>query len=227
MHYLLAGTQIRLTYLQDRRALAAIDWPSIFDDMADVGAPPGNGRWCDLSGLTHVVLASDRASCRYVGVLGLTEQRVSREPWLLIDHVMIGPAESGGLLPYAMLAHALARIVCLDGKPIAVAASRTNREVLSGLSLSIRSAALHPPAKGNVVALRTATLARSLGTANTVLDLRHISEASLLRDLRGLHGMRPDRLRSLSALRQPMAKSARSGGATPRPRKATRTDMTG
>jgi hypothetical protein len=227
MHHFLAGTHIRLTYLQDRRALAGIDWPAVFDDLADAGTPLNHWRWCDLNGLTHVVLATDRDTGQYAGVLGLAERVTALEPWLLIENVLARPGESSATLPCAMLANALARIVCLDGKPIAIAASRANRKALCGLSLNIRSAALYPPAGGNVVALQSAKLGRQIGLGHTVLDLRPVSEVSLLRDLRGLHGIRPDRLKSLSALRPPMAKPARTGGATRRPRKATPTGRTG
>jgi hypothetical protein len=216
---------MKLTYLQDHRALAAIDWPTVFDDLADAGTPLNRWRWCDLDGLTHVVLAADRDTGRYSGVLGITERSPAAQPWLLIENVMVRPSESGGALPCAMLAHALARIVCLDGKPVAVACTRAHREALRGLGLNIRSALLDPPADGNVVTLKTAKFRRSLGVDHTVLDLRAVSELSLLRDLRGLHGIRPERLKTLAKLRLPMVKQARSGGATRRPRKATRTGL--
>jgi hypothetical protein len=227
MHHLLAGTHIRLTYLQDRRALRAIDWPGVFDDLVDAGTKLNNWRWCDLDGLTHVVLATDRETGQHAGVLGLTEQKTAPEPWLMIENVLVRPKELDGPLPCAMLAHALARIVCLDGKPSAMASPRASRNSLYDLGWHISAAAMHPPADGNVVALEAARLGRSLGLGHAVLDLRPVSEVSLLRDLRGLHGIRPDRLKSLSALRPPTAKPARSGGATRRPRKATRTDRTG
>ena len=127
MHHFLAGTHIRLTYLQDRRALAGIDWPAVFDDLVEAGTPLSRWRWCDLDGLTHVVLATDRDSGRYAGVLGLTERTTSLEPWLNIESVMVRPGDNGDTLACAMLAHALARVVCLDGKPAAVAGSRADR----------------------------------------------------------------------------------------------------
>jgi hypothetical protein len=227
MHHFLTGTQVKLTYLQDRRALAGIDWPTVFDDLMDAGVPLNRWRWCDLEALTHVILATERQTGRHIGVLGLSERTTAREPWLLVENVMVRPADSQGPLPRAMLAHALVRVVCLDGKPIAIAASRTNRDALCGLRQSIRSAALYPPAEDNIVSLDAAKLGRQIGAGHTVLDLRPVSEASLLRDLRGLHGIGPGRLRSLAALRSTMAKPARSGGATRRPRKATPTGRTG
>jgi hypothetical protein len=229
MDHFLAKTQIRLTYLQDRRALADIDWPAVLDDLADAGLPLHQWRWCDLDGLTHVVLATDRDTRRYVGVLGLTEKATAPESWLRVETVMVRPHDSSAL-SCAMLAHVLARVVCLDGKPIAIAGSRAFREALSSLSLKIRAGRLYPPTGTNVAVLETARLGRGIGVGHTVLDLRSVSEAMLLRDLRGLHGIRPERLKSLVAQRpskQPKAKSARSGGATRRPRKATRTGRTG
>ena len=229
MDHFLAKTQIRLTYLQDRRALADINWPSVFDDLADAGLPLHQWRWCDLDGFTHVVLATDRDTKQYVGVLGLTEKTTAQEPWLQVETVIVRPNESSAL-SCAMLAHVLARVVCLDGKPAAIAGSRAFREALCALSLKIRAAGLYPPTGTNVVALETARLGRGIGVGHTVLDLRSISEAVLLRDLRGLHGIRPERLKSLVAQRPskpPKTKLARSGGATRRPRKATRTGRTG
>src|SRR5580698_7137356 len=76
MHYLLAGTQIKLIYLQDRRALREIDWPAVFDDLTEAGLPFSRWQWCDLGALTHVVLAIDRTSGRHAGVLGLIERTV-------------------------------------------------------------------------------------------------------------------------------------------------------
>jgi hypothetical protein len=229
MDHFLAKTQIRLTYLQDRRALAEIDWRAVFDDMADAGLPLHQWRWCDLDGLTHVVLASDRDTRRHVGVLGLTEKVTAPGSWLQMETVMVRPND-GSALSCAMLAHVLARVVCLDGKPVAIAGSRAFRDALCALGLNIRAAVLYPPTGSNVVALETAKLGRGIGVGHTVLDLRSISEAMLLRDLRGLHGIRPERLKSLVAQRpskSPKAKPARSGGATRRPRKATRTGRTG
>ena len=210
-------------------ALADINWPSVFDDLADAGLPLHQWRWCDLDGFTHVVLATDRDTKQYVGVLGLTEKTAAQEPWLQVETVIVRPNESSPL-SCAMLAHVLARVVCLDGKPAAIAGSRAFREALCTFSLKIRAAGLYPPAGTNVVALETARLGRGIGVGHTVLDLRSISEAVLLRDLRGLHGIRPERLKSLVAQRPskpPKTKLARSGGATRRPRKATRTGRTG
>jgi hypothetical protein len=229
MDHFLAKTHIRLTYLQDRRALAGIDWPTVFDDLADSGTPLSSWRWCDLDGLTHVVLAMDRDTGQFAGVLGLIEKTMAPEPWLQVETVVVRPTASSGL-PCAMLAHVLARIVCLDGKPTAIAGSRSSREVLCDLSLSLRTAALYPPVDGDVVALEAARLGHRIGAGHTVLDLRTVSEAVLFRDLRGLHGIRQDRLRSLVAQRpakRPRVKPARSGGATRRPRKATHTGRIG
>ena len=74
MNYLLAGSPIKLTYLQDRRALGAIDWPAVFDDLTDAGLPLSHWQWCDVDALTHVVLAVDRITGRYAGVLGMIER---------------------------------------------------------------------------------------------------------------------------------------------------------
>jgi hypothetical protein len=226
MHYLLAGSQIRLSYLQDRRALREIDWPAVFDDLSDAGLPVSRWQWCDLDRLTHVVLAIDRTTNRYAGVLGLTERATPPEPWLMIELALVRPKESGGTLPRAMLAHVLARIVCLDGKPLAMAASHAGRSTLSELSENIRSATLHPPVAGNVIAFRAASLARNIGVGRTVLDLQAVSEVSLLRDLRGLHGIRPERSK-FGLSERSMARLARNAAAMRRPRKATRTGRTG
>jgi hypothetical protein len=144
---------------------------------------------------------------------------------LLVEFIMVRPNE-GGTLPRAMLAHVLARIVCLDGKPAAIAAAPANQTVLRDLGLNIRSAALHPPTEGNVIVFRAAWLARQIGGGRTMLDLRPVAELSLLRDLRGLHGVRPER-RHLAADQAFMEKPARSGGATRRPRNTTRTGRSG
>jgi hypothetical protein len=225
MHYLLAGSQIKLTYLQDRRALRAIDWPGVFDDLTDAGLPLSRCQWCDLDALTHVVLAVDRTTLRYAGVLGLTE-RATPDPWLMIELALVRPDESDGTLARAMLAHVLARIVCLDGKPLAMVAAQAGRSTLGELGQNIRSASLYPPADGNVIALRAASFARQIGIGRLVLDLQAVSEASLLRDLRGLHGIRAMGKKPALSERT-MARLARNAAATRRPRKATRTGRIG
>ncbi len=226
MQHLLAGSGIKLTYLQDRRALRQIDWPAVFDDLTDASPSPCHWRWCDLDGLTHVVLATDPGSGRYAGVLGITERATPLEPWLLVELALVRPRDSGGTLPCAMLAHVLARVVCLDGKPVALAASRANQAALRDLSLNIPAAALHPPVEGNVIAMRAARLARQIGGGRTVLDLRPVSEISLLRDLRRIHGVGRKPLKSLAA--EALTERPASGaGATRRPRTTTHTGRTG
>ncbi len=228
MHHYLAGSRIKLTYLQDRRALAGIEWPDILDDLTDTEAPPWAFRWSDLAALTHVVLATDCDSGRYVGVLGLIERSTPLEPWLLIETAMVRPGEKGATLLRAMLAHVLVRITCLDGKPAALAAPRGERSVepvLRDLGLNTRMSEVYPPEEGNVINLRAASLARRIGTGGVLLDLRPVAEASLLRDLCGLHGSRPVRLKQLRVPRavapKPKRKPASGALATRRPRKAT------
>ena len=234
MQHLLAGSKIKLTYLQDRRALTQINWPAVFDDLTEAGAPmrrpTSHWQWCDLSSLSHVVLATDRETDRHAGVLGLTERATPLEPWLQVEFAIERPGDSGSSLTRAMLAHVLARIVCLDGKPAAIASARCNQAALHDLSPHLRYTALYPPDGGpggsNVIELRTARLARQIGGGRTVLDLRPVSEAILLRDLRRLHGVRPERLK-LHVAEAIMEKPARPGGATRRPRKTTRTGRSG
>jgi hypothetical protein len=228
MHHVLARSQITLTYLQDRRALAGIDWPAVLDDLIDAGAPPGTCRWRDLDGLTHVVLAVDRVTGRYAGLLGLIERTTPPERWLMIEAAMVRPGEKGVILRRAMLAHVLARIVCLDGKPAALTAPNGDRSIepaLRDLGLNIRSSEQHPPADGNVIAFDTAALARRIGNVGVLLDLRRTSEGHLLRDLRAMHD---DRVKPRTGpVRRVTAKPARPGGATRRPKKATRTGRIG
>jgi hypothetical protein len=225
MQHLLAGSGIKLTYLQDRRALTQINWSVVFDDLTAAGTP-ANWQWCDLNDLSHVVLATDRVTDRHVGVLGLTERATPLEPWLQLEFAIVRPGDSGRTLTRAMLAHVLARIVCLDGKPAAIATSRANQTALHDLSPHLRHTALHPPGSGNVIELRTARLGHQIGGGRTVLDLRPASELILLRDLRKLHGVRPERLK-LHVSDSVMEKPARLGGATRRPRKTTRTGRNG
>jgi hypothetical protein len=226
MHHYLAGSGIRLTYLQDHRALAGLDWPMILEDLIDAGAPSNACRWSDLGGLTHVVLATDRTSGGHVGMLGLIERTTSIEPWLLIEAATVRPGETGVTLLRSMLAHVLARIVCLDGKPAALAAhagARSIEPALRDLGFNIRQSELYPPTDGNVIVFKTASLARRIGTGGTLVDLRPAAEGSLLRDLRDMHGGRPDRLK----IRRIRVKPAKSGTATRRPKKATRTGRNG
>jgi hypothetical protein len=220
MEHLLAGSRIRLTYLQDRRALAKINWPGVYEDLADAGTLMNYSRWCDLDALTHVVLATDRMTGRYAGVLGVTRRTTAEEPWLLVEIALARPGETDTMLSRALLAHILVRIVCLDGKPVAIAAPRVSQGGMLDLYQSIQSAVLHPPLEGNVISLQAGRLGREIGAGALVLDLRRVSEASLLRDMRELHGLRPGR----SVV---TGKQARSVGATRRPRKATHTGRTG
>jgi hypothetical protein len=222
MEHLLAGSRIRLTYLQDRRALSKINWPNVYEDLADAGTIMNYSRWCELDALTHVVLATDRMTGRYAGVLGVTRRTTAGEPWLLVEVALARPGEPDTMLARALLAHILARIVCLDGKPVAIAAPKVSQSGMFDLYQSIQSAVLYPPLRGNVISFHTGRLAREIGAGAMVLDLRPIAELSLLRDLRDLHGLRPERLKSIA-----MGKPAKTVGATRRPRKATQTGRTG
>jgi hypothetical protein len=222
MHHLLAGTPFRLTYLQGRRTMAQVDWVAIHNDLTDADTQVDYWRWGDLYSLTHVVLALDRDTGRHAGLLGLTARCTSSETWLQIETSLVRPQDEAGLLPRAMLAHALTRTVCFDGKPVAIAALRGGQTALPDLGAALRSVALHPPAEGNVIALEAARIARRIGGERLVLDLRQASEGSLLRDLRNLHGVRRDRRKAGST-----ATPATSDGATRRPRKATHIDRTG
>ncbi len=210
--------------------MTRIDWPAVFDELIAAGTPTTKWRWCDLSSLSHVVLATDRETDRHAGVLGLTERATSLEPWLHVEFAIVRPGVSGDTLTRAMLAHVLARIVCLDGKPAAIASSRANHTALHDLSPHLRGTVLYPPpgspGGSNVIELRTALLARQIGGGRTVLDLRQVPEAILLRDLRRLHGVRPERLK-LHVAEAVMEKPAKPGGATRRPRKTTRTGRNG
>ncbi|MSP02176.1 MAG: hypothetical protein EXR07_14165 [Acetobacteraceae bacterium] len=228
MDHLLAGTEIRLTYLQDHRALARIDWAAVFDDLTDAGAPPNRCQWRDLDELTHVVLATDRVTGRHAGLLGLVERKTLVESYLSIDAAMVRPGDDG-LLPRAMLAHILARIVCLDGKPIALAApphDQTIEIALRGLGDAITGADPYPSDNGTVIAFATAALARRIGPSSTILDLRTVLESSLLRDLRRLHRARPERVKARLGRLIPR-KPAKTGGSTRHPRTATRTGRNG
>ena len=133
-----------------------------------------------------------------------------------------------------MLAHILTRSVSLDGKPVAMTARRGDRSIeatLRDVGVNIGASTLYPPVDGNVIAFKTAALARRIAIDTTLLDLRDTAEASLLRDLRGLHKFRVERVkRRVSKAKSglgPMAKPARSAAATRRPRKATHTGRTG
>jgi len=223
MHHLLAGTRTRLTYLCGRRALAKINWPAVYDDLTDAGAPLNYWRWCDLDALSHVVLAIDQETGRHIGVLGLVQRSSPEGSRLLIETALLRPGDGDGPLLRALLAHVLVRIASLEGKPDAIVAAPSNRAALRDLHLALRSTTIHPPADGAVIVFHTAVLARQIGDGRTVLDLRPVSETALLRDLRRLHGVRRER-----AMDEPSTgKAARTGGAMRRPRKATRTGMIG
>lgn len=212
--------------------MARIDWTIVLDDLADAGAPPNRLSWSDLNALTHVVLATDRATGRFAGVLGMVAKATSLESFLLVDTIMVDP-DKAAILPLAMLAHTLARIVSLDGTPPALAARRGDRgiePVLRALAGAVTGAMAYPAAGGpeagpgadpganNVIALCTASLARRVGRGFTTLDLRQVAEPLLLRDLRKLHRARRERKKS-----KVTQKLARSAGAMRRPRTTTRT----
>lgn len=224
MDHILGESKIKLTFLQDRRALAAIQWPRILDDLSDAGAPPNRLLWCDLDGLTHVVLAQDPETEEFVGVLGITERTTTREPYLTIEAAMLRPGSGSATLLRAMVAHVLARIISMDGRPAALAVPRADRStepVLRDLDQTTTATVLHPPARGNIIALRTAELARRIGTASMILDLRAASEVPLLRDLKRLHRSRKETIPHI------MKTPARIGDATHHPRTAIRTGRNG
>ena len=156
----------------------------------------------------------------------MIERTTPVDPWLMVEMALVRPKEVDGTLARAMLAHVLARAVCLDGKPLAIASGLAGQGPLRDLGRHIRSAGLHPPTDDNVIALGAARLARQIGGGRTVLDLQTVSEGSLLRDLRGLHGIRAMGKKAALSERS-MARLARNAAATRRPRKATRTGRIG
>ena len=241
MDHVLAGSGIRLTYLQDQRAIKRIHWPTVFNDLIDAGAPPNRCQWCDLASLTHVVLATDRSTGCHVGLLGFVEREIQSDPWLWAEGAMVGPGMGGQLLLRAMTAHLLARVVSLDGKPLALGASSADPAIeaaLRDVGHKIHAAIQHPPAEGNVVALGTARLARDMGASGLVIDLRETAESTLLRDLRSMHRVRvertPKRVAATAAskvakaggAKRPSVKPARSASPTRRPKTAIRTGKT-
>lgn len=225
MNHVLTGSGISLTYLQDPRARAAIDWAQIFEDLAEAGAPPYRFWWCDLANLTHVILATDRKTGRHAGLIGLVEPAVAHERRLVVEAAMVRPGEDCDTLLRAMLAHVLARVVVLDGKPAAIVCGRAGPVIepaLRDLAQYIPGASVFPPAMGNLVSFPTASLARRIGGDGLVVDLRLAPETGLLRELRRLHRVRVERKKP-RVRAAAMAKSARSAGATRRPKTAIHT----
>jgi len=195
MHHLLARSRIRLTYLQDRRDLAGVDWLD-FATLNDTGKSH-TFRWLDLDGFSHAVLAADCVTGRYVGMVGLVEQSPAPERCLLVRALLAQKASKPAPLRRAMLAHVLARVMLFDGKPAALAAPRDDDVIAPALrdfAKHIPQAAQHPPAAGNVIAFEAAALARRTGAVHgPMLDLRHVTDRDLLGVLRSLHGRRPRR----------------------------------
>ena len=204
MDHSLGESGLKLTYLRDRRAIEHIDWPSVLDDLLDADAPPNRCLWCDLDGMSHIVLAADRHTGRYMGVVGLIARGTTDSPsWLAIELALVRCGANGEgdiVLLRAMLAHLLARIVTLEGKPpslVAPYAAPDLETALRGLATATNAGA-HPPASGNVFDFQAASLACRVGRPILVLDFRALLEGALLRALRRMHCIRPLTLRPLT-----------------------------
>ena len=204
MDHLLRGSGLTLTYLRDRRAIEGIDWPLLFDDLLEPGGPPNRCLWGGLDNLSHVVLATDRTSGRTMGLVGLMTRQTAHTSYLVVEQALVHttPAEADGAngaydatLLGAMLAHMLARIVTLEGRPACLAAAHAIPGVEAALRgmLATPGMAAHPPEQDNVINFQAASLACRIGRPALLLDLRAVTDTDLMRALRRMHCLRGPR----------------------------------
>lgn len=170
MDHVLTEHGLRLTYLRDTAEIDALDQERILDDLFE-GTPPGETPlWttgCLLSDYDHLVLASDTATGRVLGLLGGQNRVTARQESVLLLETgfVIAPARGQNLLR-RMIALALLRIAGLGSLPDAIAVLTRNPvccHVLRAMGEALHGATFAPDPEEAVIRLDAAALMHRIG----------------------------------------------------------------
>ena len=182
MEHVLTEHGFRLLYLRDSGALGELDREAILTDLLD-SLPPGElppFLRLDLRDYDHLVIASDLATGRNLGVLGGMNRMTRDERLLVIDTAFVAAETRGQHLMRRMIALMLLRMAGIEVLPDVVTTlsqSTVFCHVLSRTAAAMRSVRFLPePAQEDVIRFEPAALMRRISNS-----LGHKTDAAATR----------------------------------------------
>jgi hypothetical protein len=168
MDHVLTEYGLRMTYLRNPSVVDDLDTDHVLEDLFD-GALDGDVLpWLaghQLNDHDHLILATDRHTGRYLGVLGACDGATTGEEFLILEVAFVAPKARGQNLLRRMIALALLRIGGLGPLPSAIAACTRSPicyHVLRGITRGFTHAAFFPEPAHFPINLHSATLAQRI-----------------------------------------------------------------
>lgn len=167
MDHVLTEHGLRLTYLCDRNAIAAVDQDLLLEDLTGDETPPWPLRY-RLTDCDHLVLVSDQTTGRYLAVLAASDGTTPQEDFLLLETAFVASAARGQNLMRRMIAFALLRIGGLRSAPSVIAMCTRNPlcyRIMRGAASRFTGAVMFPAPDNVVVDFHAAALAQRIARA--------------------------------------------------------------
>jgi hypothetical protein len=168
MHHVLAEYGLRLTYLRNPSVVDDLDTDRVLEDLSDDTLDGDVFPWLaghQLNDHDHLILATDRHTGQYLGVLGACDGATTGEEFLILEAAFVAAAARGQNLLRRMIALALLRIGSLGPLPSAIAASTRSPicyRILRGIAHSFSQASLFPEPANVPINFHAATLAQRI-----------------------------------------------------------------
>jgi hypothetical protein len=168
MDHVLTEHGLRLTYLCDPATIDELDQDRILEDLAHAAPSDDPLPWITrsrLSDYNHLVLATDRNTGRYLGLLGANDGATSREEFLLLETSFVAANARGQNLLRRMLALAILRIGGVTVAPSIIAACTRNPifyHILQSTARRFTGAVFFPEPESVAISFQTATLAQRI-----------------------------------------------------------------
>jgi hypothetical protein len=168
MDHVLTEYGLRLTYLRNPSVADDLDTDRVLADLSDDTLDGDVSPWLasdQLHDHDHLILATDRHSGRYLGVLGACDVATADDEFLILQSAFVVATARGQNLLRRMIALALLRIGGLGPLPSAIAACTRSPicyRVLRGITRGFTHAAFFPEPAHVPINLQAATLARRI-----------------------------------------------------------------
>ncbi len=186
MDHVLTEHGLRMTYLRGPSAGDDLDQDRIIADLAEEDDPPPWLTRYQLADYDHLVLVTDQATGRYLGLLGASDGATAREEFLLLQTISVAASARGQNLMRRMLALTILRIGGLQIAPSVIAICTRNPicyHILQGTARRFTGAVFFPEPDSVAISFQTATLAqriareicpnfRFLATTGTIRNVR-------------------------------------------------------
>ncbi|GAN76341.1 hypothetical protein [Acidisphaera rubrifaciens] len=134
----------------------ALDWE------ARLGSAMRPGMRDALRASQHVTFATEDGTGRVLGLVAATSRSTTNEPFLLLDHVLVGSDRAGHRLLRRLVALLVLRVAGREGVPHAIAAALPEATIatsLRDLSAAFTESAAYPQGMDATVSLATVRLA--------------------------------------------------------------------